>query len=96
MGGIQSEETFHARLSMRLHRFSRPPGLSRASALAATALPRASAAEPADPALIDDVVAANRILYDQGVVDGFGHVSARHDKDPSLGIYCRVAWLPRW
>jgi len=22
---------------------------------------------------------ANRILYDQGVVDGFGHVSARHD-----------------
>ncbi len=36
---------------------------------------------PADPALIDDLVAANRILYDQGVVDGFGHVSARHDKN---------------
>src|ERR1700730_6305212 len=34
----------------------------------------------ADPALIDDLVAANRILYDQGVVDGFGHVSVRHDK----------------
>jgi ribulose-5-phosphate 4-epimerase/fuculose-1-phosphate aldolase len=30
------------------------------------------------PALIDDLVAANRILYHQGVVDGFGHVSARH------------------
>jgi ribulose-5-phosphate 4-epimerase/fuculose-1-phosphate aldolase len=39
-----------------------------------------SAALPADPALIDDLVAANRILYDQGVVDGFGHVSVRHDQ----------------
>ena len=37
---------------------------------------------PANPVLIDDLVAANRILYDQGVVDGFGHVSARHDKNP--------------
>jgi ribulose-5-phosphate 4-epimerase/fuculose-1-phosphate aldolase len=34
----------------------------------------------ADPALIEDLVAANRILFDQGVVDGFGHVSVRHDK----------------
>jgi ribulose-5-phosphate 4-epimerase/fuculose-1-phosphate aldolase len=33
-----------------------------------------------DPALIDDLVAANRILYNEGVVDGFGHVSVRHDK----------------
>src|SRR5437016_4477754 len=33
-------------------------------------------------ALIDDLVAANRILYRQGVVDGFGHVSARHPTRP--------------
>jgi ribulose-5-phosphate 4-epimerase/fuculose-1-phosphate aldolase len=33
-------------------------------------------------ALIDDLVAANRILYRQGVVDGFGHVSARHPARP--------------
>ncbi len=32
--------------------------------------------------LIDDVVAANRILYRQGVVDGLGHVSARHPSRP--------------
>ena len=32
--------------------------------------------------LLDDLTAANRILYDQGVVDGFGHVSVRHPKDP--------------
>jgi ribulose-5-phosphate 4-epimerase/fuculose-1-phosphate aldolase len=33
-------------------------------------------------ALIEDLVAANRILYRQGVVDGFGHVSARHPARP--------------
>ena len=34
---------------------------------------------PADPAAaIDDLVAANRILADQGVLDGYGHVSMRH------------------
>ena len=32
--------------------------------------------------LIDDVVAANRVLARQGVLDGFGHVSARHPDDP--------------
>ena len=31
-----------------------------------------------DPALVGKLVAANRILYDQGVVDGMGHVSVRH------------------
>ena len=30
-----------------------------------------------DPALIADLVAANHILYDHGVVDAFGHVSVR-------------------
>ena len=30
-----------------------------------------------DPALIEDLVAANRILYAQGIVDAFGHVSVR-------------------
>ncbi len=33
---------------------------------------------PVDPAAIDDLVAANRILADQGVLDGYGHVSMRH------------------
>ena len=32
-----------------------------------------------NPELIERVAIANRILYDQGVLDGFGHVSARHD-----------------
>jgi HCOMODA/2-hydroxy-3-carboxy-muconic semialdehyde decarboxylase len=32
------------------------------------------------PALVEDLVAANRILADQGVFDGFGHVSVRLDE----------------
>jgi len=43
----------------------------------------------ADPALIDDLVSANRILYDQGVVDGFGHVSGRHDKNSERFLLAR-------
>jgi HCOMODA/2-hydroxy-3-carboxy-muconic semialdehyde decarboxylase len=37
---------------------------------------------PDDSGLIENLVIANRILYDQGVVDGFGHISARHPRDP--------------
>jgi HCOMODA/2-hydroxy-3-carboxy-muconic semialdehyde decarboxylase len=48
-----------------------------------------ASAGPADPALIEDLVAANHILFDQGVVDGFGHVSARHDRDPSCFLLSR-------
>src|SRR5580698_10531152 len=59
-----------------------------ASALSLVVFP-ARAESWADPSLIDDVVTANRILYDQGVVDGFGHVSARHDKDPNRYLLSR-------
>jgi ribulose-5-phosphate 4-epimerase/fuculose-1-phosphate aldolase len=37
-----------------------------------------SQGDPALTSIIDDLVAANHILFRQGVVDGFGHVSARH------------------
>ena len=42
-----------------------------------------------NPALIEDLVDANRILYHLGVVDGFGHVSARQPGDPSRFIISR-------
>jgi ribulose-5-phosphate 4-epimerase/fuculose-1-phosphate aldolase len=35
-----------------------------------------------DPALARTLAQANRILYQQGVVDGLGHVSARHPHQP--------------
>jgi HCOMODA/2-hydroxy-3-carboxy-muconic semialdehyde decarboxylase len=56
-------------------------------ALRAQAGPRS--AGPADPVLIDELVAANRILFHEGVVDGFGHVSVRHDKDPARFLLSR-------
>ena len=35
-------------------------------------------AGPVDPAVIEDLVLANRILADQNILDDFGHVSVRH------------------
>jgi len=46
-------------------------------------------AGPADSKLIEDLVAANRILVDQGVLDGYGHVSVRHDRDPNRYLMSR-------
>jgi HCOMODA/2-hydroxy-3-carboxy-muconic semialdehyde decarboxylase len=43
----------------------------------------------ADQGQIDDLVVANRILSDQGVVDGFGHVSARHEADATRFLLAR-------
>lgn len=37
-----------------------------------------------DPALVERLVQANRILYDQGIVDGLGHVSVRHGGAPDV------------
>src|SRR5256885_6377630 len=43
----------------------------------------------ADPGLVDKLVVANRILYRQGVVDGFGHASVRHDASPEHFLLAR-------
>ncbi|MBI3433625.1 MAG: class II aldolase/adducin family protein [Proteobacteria bacterium] len=42
-----------------------------------------------DAAVIADLVAANRILADQGVLDGFGHVSLRHPGAPNRYLLSR-------
>jgi HCOMODA/2-hydroxy-3-carboxy-muconic semialdehyde decarboxylase len=39
--------------------------------------------------LLEDLVSANHILFDQGIVDAFGHVSVRHDKDPGRFLLSR-------
>lgn len=39
--------------------------------------------------MIDDLVLANRILYDRGVVDGFGHVSVRDERNPEHFLLAR-------
>jgi ribulose-5-phosphate 4-epimerase/fuculose-1-phosphate aldolase len=38
---------------------------------------------------IEELVAANRILAGQGVVDGYGHVSVRHERDPNRYLLSR-------
>jgi ribulose-5-phosphate 4-epimerase/fuculose-1-phosphate aldolase len=39
--------------------------------------------------LVADLVDANRILYRQGIVDAFGHISARHPSRPSHFLLAR-------
>jgi HCOMODA/2-hydroxy-3-carboxy-muconic semialdehyde decarboxylase len=48
-----------------------------------------ASAGPVEPQLIEDLVAANRILADQGVLDGWGHVSVRHPRDPNRYLLSR-------
>jgi ribulose-5-phosphate 4-epimerase/fuculose-1-phosphate aldolase len=81
----------------KLHRRGSVPAVFFAMSLAAslcsagiaaaqTAPPSAGAVEPQ---LIEDLVAANRILADQGVVDGWGHVSVRHPRNPNRYLLSR-------
>jgi HCOMODA/2-hydroxy-3-carboxy-muconic semialdehyde decarboxylase len=42
-----------------------------------------------DPALLEDIAVGSRILADFGVVDGFGHVSARHPTNPNHFLMSR-------
>lgn len=48
-----------------------------------------ASAGPADPKLIEELVAANRVLAREGVLDGWGHVSVRHDRDPNRYLLSR-------
>ncbi len=59
-----------------------------AAELAAQSEARSSAG-PASPQLIEDLVAAYRALAQHGVLDGYGHVSARHDRDPNRYLMSR-------
>jgi len=42
-----------------------------------------------DPALLEDIVVGSRVLADFGVLDGFGHVSARHPTNPNHFLMSR-------
>ena len=43
---------------------------------------QATSGGPVDAKIIEDLVAANRILVNEGVLDAFGHVSIRHPGNP--------------
>jgi HCOMODA/2-hydroxy-3-carboxy-muconic semialdehyde decarboxylase len=46
-------------------------------------------APPAGAGLLEDIVIGSRILADFGVLDGFGHVSARHPANPNRFLMSR-------
>jgi HCOMODA/2-hydroxy-3-carboxy-muconic semialdehyde decarboxylase len=45
--------------------------------------------QPASQVLVQDLADANRILFHQGVLDAFGHVSVRHDQRPDRFLLAR-------
>jgi ribulose-5-phosphate 4-epimerase/fuculose-1-phosphate aldolase len=47
-------------------------------------------AGPAPAAVIEELVLANRILNDRGVLDAYGHVSIRHPADPGRYLMARA------
>ena len=73
--------------------------LARLAAVVAVALlsglAETSAQTPSNPAagvdaaLLEDMVIGSRILADFGVLDGFGHVSARHPANPNHFLMAR-------
>jgi HCOMODA/2-hydroxy-3-carboxy-muconic semialdehyde decarboxylase len=60
-----------------------------AAALMAAA-PASAQAPSLVEAAIEDLVVANRILAERGIIDAYGHVSIRHPADPRLYLMARA------
>ena len=75
------------------YRFARLAAVVAAALLSGLAQP--SAQTPSTPlagvdaALLEDMVIGSRVLADFGVLDGFGHVSARHPTNPNHFLMAR-------
>lgn len=69
----------------------RPTFMAASVAAAAAAFSSPAAVSAADPAgtTVDDLVYANRILANEGVVDGFGHISVRSPATPGRFLLAR-------
>lgn len=63
------------------HTHSKPPSAESANTVDPSVAPSTE--------LLEELVAANHILFDQGVVDAFGHVAVRHDKRPDRFFLAR-------
>jgi len=66
-----------------------PAGHAHSQPVAVDVADTAPTSPAPSAALIEELVAANHILFDQGVVDAFGHVSVRHDKRPDRFLLAR-------
>ena len=79
-------------MTSRLQRFRSVlivAALAGSWAVGAGAQPAPTSAGPPDPKLVEDLVAAGRILADHGLLDGWGHVSVRHNRDPNRFLMSR-------
>src|SRR5438270_7913028 len=47
------------------------------------------AVPPPSRDLVEELVIGNRIIFDQKIVDAFGHISVRHDRDPGKYLLAR-------
>jgi ribulose-5-phosphate 4-epimerase/fuculose-1-phosphate aldolase len=56
---------------------------------AATAQARVTSGGPVSPALLEDLAAAYRVLAMEGIIDAYGHVSARHPGNPNRYLMSR-------
>jgi len=74
-----------ALISLAVAPFIPPAGSAQSPPTPATSGSGASA----DKALIDDLVIADHILAEQGVLDAFGHVSVRHPGNPQRFLMSR-------
>ena len=84
---ICSSQPINTRVSVRFV-------LGAAVALALLSGPSQTSAQTpappvADAALLEDIVIGSRVLADFGVLDGFGHVSARHPTNPNHFLMAR-------
>jgi ribulose-5-phosphate 4-epimerase/fuculose-1-phosphate aldolase len=73
-------------------RFALVMALTALFGLAAVRAQTATSVSPvpgADAGLIEDIVTGSRVLADFGVLDGFGHVSARHPANPNRFLMSR-------
>jgi len=77
-------------VSYLIARLGAVAALALLSALAPARAQTAVAPVPAaDAAVIEDIAIGSRVLADFGVVDGFGHVSARDPKNPNHFLMSR-------
>ncbi len=65
------------------------PNSDHSHPIAVTVDDHAAPGAAPDATLIEELVVANQILFDQGVVDAFGHISVRHDKRPDRFLLAR-------
>ena len=76
--------------------FMQTMGAATGASLFGAFMPSRAQTQPgpaASPALADELVIANHILFDQGVVDAFGHISVRNDNNPQCFCW-RATWRP--